>query len=181
MTFVYIQDTKGRSGNSFMGFNQKPINPMKCVIDPVLDGYDILDFYPRSIENIPENLPQPIEDLFREALGLLNEEQKNAAAMTLRKTLEVALETYAPEFKKKKLGEQIILLASDGRLTPSMKDWAREIKIDGDDGVHEHEPPTLQRNKETAEFTRVLLTYLFTLPAMIEKRRQAREAHKKQS
>lgn len=52
-----------------------------------------------------------------------------------------------------------------------MKDWAHQIRIDGNDAAHDEKPFAQEEAAQLLEFVRLLLTYVFTLPAQVAARR----------
>lgn len=73
------------------------------------------------------------------------------------------------------LKNRIDRLPAETGVTPSMKSWAHEIRLIGNEAVHEDEPVQEKDAKDIQAFTELFLTYAFTLPGMLEERRKATE------
>ena len=91
-----------------------------------------------------------------------------------RKSLDVALKKVHPEGKGT-LEKRINLLPDALGITPAMKAWAHNIRDLGNDAAHEEEPFTEDEAKALQSFSELFLTYVFTLPGMIEERKLAKE------
>lgn len=91
-----------------------------------------------------------------------------------RKTLDVATRALDPDLKKFSLFHRIEKLAEDGMLTPAMRAWSHEIRLDGNDAVHDEKPETEDDATISQRFAEAFLTYAFTLPAMVKANRAKR-------
>lgn len=89
-----------------------------------------------------------------------------------RKSLDVTLKHVHPEGKGT-LQKRIDALPQELGITPAMKQWAHEIRDLGNDAAHEEEPFTEGEAKALHAFTEMFLTYVFTLPGMLEERKKA--------
>ncbi|RQZ18378.1 DUF4145 domain-containing protein [Burkholderia sp. Bp9031] len=87
-----------------------------------------------------------------------------------RRCLEIALKKYTPEIEAWKLEKRIDKLATEGKITKDIQAWAHRVRLDGNDALHEEEEFTKESAGELMEFTRLLLTYLYTLPEKIRLR-----------
>ena len=54
-------------------------------------------------------------------------------------------------------------MVEGGTLTDAMGDWSHEIRLDGNDAVHDDEPETVDA-RASQQFAEAVLTYAFTLP-----------------
>ncbi|ABO60854.1 hypothetical protein AQ808_03620 [Burkholderia pseudomallei] len=87
-----------------------------------------------------------------------------------RRCLEIALKKFSPDIEAWKLEKRIDRLADAGKITQDLKIWAHRVRLDGNDALHEEEEFTRESATELMEFTRLLLTYLYTLPEKIRLR-----------
>lgn len=92
-----------------------------------------------------------------------------------RRALEISTKEMAPEHAALTLYQRIEKLAGAGKLTPSLKEWAHDLRIVGNDALHEIDGLTETEAKQAHELARFVLTYLYTLPAQVAEARQARE------
>jgi len=74
-----------------------------------------------------------------------------------------------------KLQQRIERLADAHLLTPAMRDWAHELRLDGNEALHGAEPATKALADQMHAFTAALLTYLFTLPEQVRLARKRRD------
>lgn len=134
-----------------------------------------------AIGQPPEALPQNIEIAFIEGLKCLSINCYNAAATMFRLCLDFATKDLMPEEGepsskvRRSLGLRMGWLFDNEKIPPSLKDLAECVKDDGNDGAHEG-----ILDKESAldleDFTRVLLTRLYTEPAQLEEAKRRRAA-----
>lgn len=135
------------------------------------DGFATVSHFPkRAPVDAPEHLPADVQRLYLRAAGSLRSGDNDAAAMLIRKTLEVAL---GQRFglMEGTLAKRINQLASDHRLTPDMACWADEIRLDGNAAAHESSEPDPDNTRQLLTFLHVFLLYVFTLPAMVAARK----------
>jgi len=93
-----------------------------------------------------------------------------------RKTLDVATKIIAPSEKNLTLYKRIEKLVSDNLLTEAMGAWSHEIRIDGNDAVHDEDPETEDDAGALQKFCEAFLTYAFSLPSMVLRNREKRDA-----
>lgn len=134
-------------------------------------GSKILRKYPATKDVVaPENCPDAVANFYRQGTDSLMARNFDASGAMFRKCLETALKYLDPQGKGK-LYDRINNLPAEKGVTSAMKDWAQSIRDLGNDAVHEEDPFQESEAKELQKFTEVFLTYAFTLPAMVEARR----------
>lgn len=119
--------------------------------------------------------PENVADYYVEALDGLHRQKWTSAASLLRKCLEVALKAYSPEIEAWKLERRIDKLAAENLITPALKDWAHELRLDGNEALHGDKPADEELATRMERLTYFLLTYLYTLPAQVAAARELRE------
>jgi hypothetical protein len=62
-----------------------------------------------------------------------------------------------------------------GTLTPAMGDWSHEVRLDGNAAIHDDEPESQEDAETTHRFAEAVLTYAFTLPAIVKTNRAKRQ------
>jgi hypothetical protein len=92
--------------------------------------------------------------------------------MAYRRTLELALKDIAPQLKGT-LEKRIDTLAKDSKLTPDMATWAHSVRELGNEATHDEPEPTDEDVADLGAFTRVVLEYLYTMPAKVLRRATA--------
>lgn len=91
--------------------------------------------------------------------------------MHLRKCLEFAFKkTLDPAETKGMLKERIDKAAKKGLIPPSITEWSHHVRDVGNEAVHDE--ITMEEARELLAFTEMLLRCLFTIPAMVERRKQ---------
>jgi hypothetical protein len=124
-------------------------------------------FYPEPEKaEAPEHIPPPAASPFIQAVESRRAGHYDAAGAMYRKALDVGLKAIDP-LMKGVLHARIEKLAEDHRLTPSLKEWAHGIRLDGNDASHAEEAFTKEEAEEMHAFTQLVLTYLFTLPEKV--------------
>lgn len=86
----------------------------------------------------------------------------------------MTLKELAPDLEARTLMQRIDKLAAEHRITPAIKDWAHDLRLDGNEAVHGDEEATQEVTDQMHNLTYFLLTYLYTLPKQIEDARARR-------
>ncbi len=129
-----------------------------------------------SAQTAPDHLPKRVDELYSQALGIMGDAPE-PAGMALRKTLEIGLKTIRRnDDDKLPLKARINRAARDGDITPELGKWAERIQLDGNDAAHAYEAVTPEKIKDLQQFTHLVLMYLFTLPGMLKKWGEKKEA-----
>ncbi len=140
-----------------------------------IDDYSVYlnDAWPRPKKiDVPLHVPELVSSYYIQALSSVSIRSFDAAAMMFRKCLEVATKSIDPSTEKMKLVDRIDRLFSSRKITEEMKDWAHEIRLGGNEAAHEDAQYSETECQALTEFTEAFLTYSFTLPYKIAKRRQ---------
>lgn len=134
-----------------------------------------------SVNPPPQHLPHNIELAFNEGSKCLSVNCYNAAATMFRLCLDFATKALLPTEGepaariRRSLGLRMEWLFENGSLPAALEDLAECVKDDGNDGAHEG-----ILDKESAldleDFTRELLTNLYTVPARLAEAKRRREA-----
>lgn len=137
-----------------------------------MDYLEVMRVYPepKPVE-APEHLPDNIRKFYLQSAEGLKRGDWDSCAMMARRVLEVACKTIDPGASGK-LYNRIDDLANNHLITPDLKEWAHEIRMDGNDAAHEEEPVEKAFAAELLAFTELFLTYTFTMPEMIRIKRQ---------
>lgn len=86
-----------------------------------------------------------------------------------RKALDISTRELDQQLANKNLKPRIDALFNAGRLTSDLKDWAHQIRLDGNEGAHDEEELTPDQIRQLARFTELFLIYTFTLPAAVNR------------
>lgn len=89
--------------------------------------------------------------------------------MAYRRALELTMKDKGPALKGT-LEKRIDALATEGKLTADIAEWAHSIRTLGNEATHDEEEPTDEDVADLAAFTRVVLEYLYTMPAKVARR-----------
>lgn len=134
-------------------------------------NFHILAIHPSGAKTeVPEHLHQEVAGPFKQAVEARQREHYDAAGAMYRKALDVALKKIDPQLKGN-LATRIDQLAANNLLTPSLKEWAHTVRIDGNDATHDEDPFKKDEADQLHFFTQLVLTYLFTLPEQVRQRR----------
>ncbi len=142
--------------------------------DPRGSVFGVVCLYPRMPNTeVPNHLPDAVAKAFREGCEIINVSPDAARGM-FRKSLELGLKDLSPDVEAWKLEKRIDKLATLGRLTDDLKEWAHELRLDGNDAMHMENETTKEDAIQTKELTRFILTYLYTLPQSVKFMREER-------
>lgn len=92
----------------------------------------------------------------------------------LRRCMEIALKTFAPDIDAWKLEKRIDRLANENKITPALQEWAHELRLDGNEALHGTAPADEELATRMEGLTTFLLIYLYTLPAQVAQARDSR-------
>ncbi|WP_234419135.1 DUF4145 domain-containing protein [Sphingomonas sp. EC-HK361] len=136
------------------------------------------EIYPAATSYAPDNVPANIQSFFLQGVESYRSQRWDAAGSMFRKTLDIATKALFPSERSSTLYKRITSMVGSGLLTSAMGDWSHEIRLDGNEAVHDDEPETEADALAALKFTEAFLTYSFTLPAMVEANRAKRESTK---
>ena len=139
------------------------------------NNYTIYEIHPSFVDDIPDGVPENIKHFYSQGLKNLYERNWDAAGAMFRKTLDVATKFLSPERKDLSLFKRINALVEDKLLTEAMGDWTHEVRLDGNDAVHDEEPETQEDACRSQKFCEAFLTYAFSLPTLVAESRDSRK------
>lgn len=146
-----------------------------------LNPFDISEFVVSADNNdkkIPEYLPMTVLKAFRQAENNANEQgHEEASALMFRRCIEMAAR-HLDNAKDLTLIKRLEKLKKDTKITPSMFDWANQIRIIGNDAAHDEDPISNEELESIRLFSEMFLRYAFTLPEMINKLRLSTQSKK---
>ncbi|MCD9569472.1 DUF4145 domain-containing protein [Pseudomonas protegens] len=129
--------------------------------------------YPAIEEyEIPQHCPPRIASTFREAIESLNGKKYETSIFLCGKALDISTKSMDTAWS---LEKRLKKLAADGKITSDMADWAEEIRLDRNTAAHEDFELTEADAKDAVTFTEAFLTYVYSLPALINSRRANRK------
>jgi len=133
-------------------------------------GWEVVEYWPtRQDSAAPSDVPERIASNFIQAEEAASRSHREAAGMAYRRVLELTLKDKAATLKGT-LEKRIDRLADEGRLTLDIKDWAHNIRDLGNEATHDEDEPTDDDIADMAAFTRVVLEYLYSMPAKVARR-----------
>jgi Domain of unknown function (DUF4145) len=117
----------------------------------------------------PDHLPPPLPNLFLQAADSLKRKAWDASGAMSRKTVDVCTKLLMKDEAKqhRDMKPRIDALAAKGYLTPQLREWAHQVRLDGNDAVHDEDPFTEEEAQELLDFTELFLTYVYTLPGRL--------------
>ena len=113
----------------------------------------------------PKHTPDNVAKFYTQAIENISNNWDAAGAM-LRKTLDTGLKAKFPQLSGT-LFKRIEDAKKNGELTKELADWAHQIRLEGNDAVHDEDPYTREEVEHLRTFTELVLRYLFTLPGML--------------
>ena len=143
-------------------------------------GIEVYLVVPQPSEPLaPPDTPNDVAKPFIDGLTALSVGLIASAGNSFRTTLERAtfhllkkLETVPDEHANKRLYGRIKFLRDHSLITPSLYEWAHIIRDLGNMGTHGDVEFSKDQAVELKNFTEQFLTYVFTMPARVEKVRR---------
>jgi Domain of unknown function (DUF4145) len=144
-----------------------------------MDHWRVSNTWPKAVSaSIPNFLPDSVLRVFKEAeTNKLNGAYESAAIM-YGKSLDVATvkvgdnETEMALLKSLTLHNRIDKLGKLGKISGDLADWAKELKWARNDSTHDEEEVTKEDAEAIGEATRLILIYLFEMPARASELRE---------
>lgn len=122
----------------------------------------------------PEHTPPRIANIYIQGMDSFKRGSFDAAGTMMRKAMDMTVDAFIPEHRTRVLYDKINLLKNADLIPKSMLDWADEVRIIGKYGAHDipdHELLTEEEAQDAVYFTEMFLTYIYTLPGEIARRR----------
>ena len=141
-----------------------------------VQAYTLRAFYPlgRPNDRVDEAIPPKIAEDFREALRCRWIEAHKATVTMCRRSIQTSCLDQKAD-RKKKLVAQIDELASKGVITEPLRQFAHEVRLEGNDGAHPDpdglENVTPKDADDIIEFTREYLHHVYVMPAKLAARK----------
>jgi hypothetical protein len=130
----------------------------------------------RPNDNVAPAVPKEIAEDFQEALRCRWVEAYKATVTMCRRSIQTSCLAQGAD-KKKKLVGQIDELAAKGLITGPLKQFAHEVRLEGNDGAHPDpdglEDVTAKDADDIIEFTREYLHHVYVMPAKLAARKSA--------
>jgi hypothetical protein len=156
--------------------------PQQCHIDPRQQNWALVRMYPMpQASKCPDHTPDNLKRIFLQASDSLKRNAPDASGAMSRKVVDVSTQQMLGDEAKKhgNIQGRIDALASRGKLTEDLKNWAHEIRLGGNDAAHDIDPFTMPEAEELLDFAELYLTYVYSLPNRLAERRSRTVAAKK--
>lgn len=135
---------------------------------------DIRGTYPNQALDVPSDLPESLEILYREFDELARAPRYTVAHC--RRIVEAICHHQLGETKGN-LKDKIEQLHKSGRLPESIADWAHHIRDFGNEAVHQDDRPSEETAQELREYVGILLEILYSYPERIKRLNASPEEH----
>ncbi|MCW4591540.1 DUF4145 domain-containing protein [Gluconacetobacter entanii] len=174
----------------FIAFLVRPLSPRawETMINTVRgDGsisslVEVIETCPEQPRpNIPRYLPPDVHSLLLEAEEVRLAKCFRAACVAYRTALDVATKELCASGRAKrlKLIDRIDRLEKEHKITPALREWAHTVRTIANEPAHMPTVVPREDAEEVAEITRMIMKYLFELPAAVAKAKEAAAERKK--
>ena len=141
------------------------------------DGVTHYRIYPTEAAPIEahRSWPERVASAYIQAERAVANGSWDAAGAMARRSVQAALRDL--QAKPGNISAEIEELGKKGMLTPSLVDWAHQVRLLAQVASHpdDEEPPVMEEDaRDVVAFTRYFLTYVYTVPAEISEQRQRR-------
>lgn len=134
-------------------------------------SYRGVHWWPLPQTKLSDDIPKDIADIYAEAMTTYYAKAPRATAVMLRRTIEAITVHFGQD--QGGLAQRLQRLAEKNILQPSLGEWAKEVRLIGNQGAHYD--PVVEVSMEDAtqllNFVQELMKYLFELPAALQRRR----------
>lgn len=118
----------------------------------------------------PNDTPENTARFFEQGTSSLESGNFDAAGVMFRKTLESATKILDVRLSSQALVKRIDSLATDGRITSDLAQWAHEVRLGGNEAAHDDELFSESDAQDLRNFVENFLRYAFTLPSAVRRR-----------
>ena len=134
-------------------------------------SYRGIHWWPLPQSKLSKDIPSAITDVYAEAVTTYYAKAPRATAVMLRRTIEAMVLQFGEE--KGTLAQRLQSLSDKAILQPSLAEWAKEVRLVGNQGAHFDPAETVSMDDVTQlmSFVQELMKYLFILPAELSRRR----------
>lgn len=117
--------------------------------------------------DIPNHLPDDVAKAFFEGCNVIGISNDGACSM-FRKAIDIATKDLSKDSNGTpwKLEKRIDKLSNDGKITKDIAEWAHQIRIDGNDALHENNASP-EDAESLRDLTKYVLMYLYALPEQV--------------
>lgn len=142
-----------------------------------LSRYRVVETLPPApAAAIPEDLPPAVLRAFRDAEAAFLAGASLSALTSYRTSLERALKVMLAHSGRGRLVSLIDEAENQRQIPPALAGWAHHIRSIGNEAAHEADfDPEHADVAEVRAFAELFLTYAFSLPARLERAKDARE------
>lgn len=125
------------------------------------------EVYPKPlVDGAPLGTPDKVKKHFLNGCKLARDDDTaDAASFSIRKSLEECVKEKGA--LEGNLSKKLKYLREQGLVSNEFEEWAHNIRLLGNLGVHEESSPDEAR--ELVEFARAFFTYVYTIPSLIKK------------
>ena len=116
----------------------------------------------------PSHTPENAKRFYDQGLNCMSGSWDAAGAM-FRAALEAGLKEKFPNINENNLAKRIERAAKQGALTSDLAEWMNQIRLYGNEALHNEEPFSEKQARDMQAFTELVLQYLFTLPCMLKR------------
>lgn len=146
-------------------------------LDSGAHGFRLEDAWPEvELHDAPTDTPALVGRAFEQGSASRTAGHFDAACSMYRKAMELGLKGFSPDIEAWKIEKRIDKMAAEHRITPELQAWAHELRLDGNEAVHSDSEATGEVANQMHELCWFLLTYLYTLPAQVQKAQARRNS-----
>ena len=169
-----LKSTKSRSNDSYPDFPKRVAKTTEATSDLETLELKLAQMWPKPAKaSMPDHLPASVASAFRQAeSNFLMDGHEDAAATMYRRSLDLGLKEAFPQVKGD-LKKRIDKLVETHDLPAAIGDWAHEVRLIGNDAAHDLDGLEKADVVAARNFIDAVLRYTFSLPTMVQQRRQA--------
>lgn len=161
---------------SFMASNSGNSNPPTAAPGNIeTNGYKVGDLWPQpEAPTIPRHVPEEYVPKLTEAEGAFGSGFHTGAAGLYRSLIDVTTKRQlraAQLSEKGSLFDRLDRLADNHVIPKSVADWAHEVRVIGNEGLHEEASVSPEDCAMARSFAQTYLRYAFELPGDVAARR----------
>lgn len=130
-----------------------------------------IHWWPLPQSKLSNDIPAEVSNIYYEAVITYYAKAPRATAVMLRRTVEAIVVNLGET--KGSLAQRLQNLSDKNILQSSLSDWAKEVRLIGNQGAH-YDPAnevTMEDATQLLTFVQELMKYIYELPAELQRRR----------
>lgn len=137
-------------------------------VSDIADSFNLLGVRPSPpVVGAPYGTPDAVAKRFVEAVKNFTDQRWNSAVGMFRSALDIATKHLAPDHANKPMAKRIDAMVTAHKLPAAMGEWAHQVRIEGNDALHDPDEFTEADAAPLHRFAQMFLVYAYEMPQRV--------------